>query len=1151
MLNRTVDPLTRNLQRVPPGRRRAALVTAPRRPFAGFLSACVLTTLLGVGHPGLSAQTITVAISPNPVKVNTGATQQFTPKVTGTSDQFVTWSLSGGGCAGNTCGSITGAGFYTAPKVAPNPPTVYVKGTSFVNSSAFGLAVVTVVPPPPITVTISPNPVTVNPNGQQQFSAVVTGSSNTAVNWTATGAGCISYNCGTISSTGLYKAPPVIPNPPTINIIAASQADPTKRAVVPVTLAVSVSVTVTPPTVQLLVGHQQQFSASVAGTSNGAVTWSVSGPGCSGASCGSVTSTGVYTAPAKQASPPTVFVTATSNSNPSKSASATVTLSTTISVKVTPSSVHVNPGLQQQFTAVVSGSTNQVVTWGLSGAGCTGNTCGQISATGQYKAPATIPNPNVVTVTATPIADTTKTGLATVYVGSGSPVKVTTSPSSVSVLVGQNQQFTAAVTGTTNSGVIWSISGIGCAGTACGQINQFGVFTAPPTAPTPPSVNVTATSLADPTRSGSSLAAISANVKVSITPTSVHLSTGQTTQFTAAVTGTTNTKVTWSLSGSGCSGNGCGTVSQSGLYSAPGTVQSTIDVAVKATSQADVSKSATAAVTVAPPLKVTVAPQNIKIVVSGQQQFVATVNGSTSNAPVNWSLSGKACPNACGSITTAGLYTAPSALTNSPVTVTATAQANNTSFANATVEIIPANAIKLNGQYAFLFHGTDSSGLYQAAGSFVADGQGNIQSGIEDINHTAGPLTGLSFSGTYTVGGDNRGVLNITNSQGSYSYAFTLNGSGSLARFIEIDSSGVRGAGVMKLQNPSAFNNNAISGGYTISLSGADSRGARIASLSSIFPSGGGFIAGSSLDVNEGGNTLPTFVTFNGSYSVGSNGRGTFALSVPGFQGGNFHFAMYVVSSGEFFLVSTDALSFLSPWLNGEALLQAGAPFSSNSFNGNSVFYETGWTGSAPDVSAGLLTYDGHGTISMQSDENNGGQVALGNLMTGAYGTQLNGRTTLNLVNLQNHQPYLATMYAVSQNTAFIMDQSPSVRSGYVEAQTVAPPFSDSNLAGLFTFATASPLGSSSPFVSGSLLFDGNGSVQGNQDQDTSSGRKQNQTVSGMYSVSPAAHNGRSVIILSLPQQETIATWLATYSRAYGIPADASDTAPEVLIFEQ
>lgn len=1093
---------------------------------------------------------VTVSVSPTSAQVTAGSTQQFTASVTGSGDQIVIWSISGTGCTGLACGSISGSGLYTAPSTAPNPATVTVRAESLADPAVYAIATVTVVAPPPITVTISPTSATVSPGSQQQFNATVSGSTDQSVTWNVTGAGCFAYFCGTISSRGVYTAPPVAPNPPVVTVTATSHANPSKSASATVNLAVPIVVTVSPGSSQLVISQKQQFSASVSGTANGAVTWAVWGAGCSGTTCGTITSTGLYTTPTKVPSPASVTVTATSVADSSKTGSATVTLVPTVSVSVNPASMHVAPAAQQQFAATVVGTGNQVVTWTLSGPGCSGLACGQITGTGLYTAPKNIPNPNAVTVTAVSVPYPSASGAATVYVGAGSPVVVTVSPSSASVVVGQTQQFNSQVTGTSNTAVTWSVGGIGCSGVSCGTVSQSGLYTAPPTQPTPSSVNVTATSQADSTRSASAVVTITPNVVVSVAPSTAQVTTGQQKQFTATVTGSNNTNVTWSLGGSGCSGKACGAISTSGMYTAPSSVPNPPTVTVTATAQADPSKHATATVTVLAPIAVTVAPLSAQVVVNAQQQFVATVTG-TANTSVTWSLSGAACPSSCGSITSSGMYTAPAAVTGSTITVTATSQANGTSSGSGSVQIIVSNNSKFKGQYAFLFRGTDAIGLYQAAGSFTADGLGNISSGVEDLNRVSGPLSNVAFTGTYTVRGDDRGTLAITSALGTFTYAFALSSTGNIARMIEIDSSGIRGAAVIKRQNPSAFSTSALTGGYTISMSGNDSSGGRIGTLASVFPSGGGVISGSSMDINDAGSVLPTFVSFQGSYDVTANGRGTLSLSVSGFGAGKFNFAIYVVSASEFFLVSADTLSSGNPLFSGSALQQSGSPFSNKSFSGNSIFQETGVSGGAPDVSVGLLTYDGQGTVTVEYDENAGGNVQIGNTLTGGYSVSLNGRTILNLVNSQTHQPSTAIMYAISQNAAFIMDSSGSVRSGSAEAQLVVPPFGDADMVGNYTFASSTPAKSGIPLVSGVVDFDGNGNVQGNEDEDLVTGSNLNQLLNGTYSISPVSKNGRGSILLTLPQPETIAIWLATYSRAYAIPVDASDVDPTVLIFEQ
>src|SRR5215471_17754061 len=86
-------------------------------------------------------------------------------------------------------------------------------------------------------------------------------------------------------------------------------------------------------------------------------------------------------------------------------------------VTVSPSSLLVQAGGVQQFTATVSPSgANQAVTWSVSGTACTGASCGTIDSTGNYTAPPIVPNPPTVTVTATSVADPSKSASATVTI---------------------------------------------------------------------------------------------------------------------------------------------------------------------------------------------------------------------------------------------------------------------------------------------------------------------------------------------------------------------------------------------------------------------------------------------------------------------------------------------------------------------------------------------------------------------------------------------------------------------------------------------------------------------------------------------------------------------------------------------------------------
>lgn len=527
---------------------------------------------------------------------------------------------------------------------------------------------------------------------------------------------------------------------------------------------------------------------------------------------------------------------------------------------------------------------------------------------------------------------------------------------------------------------------------------------------------------------------------------------------------------------------------------------------------------------------------------------------------VTWSLSGAGCTGtACGTISTAGLYTAPASVPNpATVTVKATSQANTAASDTATVTIAVSNNSKFKGQYAFQFTGFDSNGVYQAAGSITANGLGKITTGKEDVNSTAGPATSMSIAGTYSMGGDDRGVMTISSPVGSHTFRFAMNTLGTKGSMVVFDSTGLRGSGVIELQDTTAFDPSLISGGYVMSLAGMDSFGSRIAALGLIFPSGSGFISGASLDVNDGGSVSPTFGSFFGQYDVDSTGRGTAQLTIPGFDGGVFNFAFYVVSTNELLFVSVDPLSFENPIFSGPAELQTGAPFLTNSFNGGAVFSFSGTNGSAPQDMVGRFNFNGSTSgVTVNFDENSGGTVTIGGVLTGAYDLELNGRGTLNLTNQADGTSTIWYMYAIAPNEAFVMDASTAAVSiGEAKPQLAVLPFSNSNIVGTYVLGSDEPIVASTPLASGVANFDGGSSVNGqgvvNGTEDVSGATLiPNQALAGTYSVSSVSNNGRGVMLLTSPSGKTIAVWVASETEFVGLDVDATTPEPVVLHFNQ
>ena len=280
--------------------------------------------------------------------------------------------------------------------------------------------------PPTISITISPTSATVSASGTQQFQANVTGSSNTAVQWDVNQTAGGSAQTGTISSSGLYTAPPTTV-PLQVTVTAVSQADPTKIAnasvtVNPINVPPAINVTISPMTATLAVSTNQQFTATVTGTNNTAVTWSVDGVAGGNMTVGTINTNGLYAAPATAGGH---TITATSVADKTKSASATVAV---LSLTVAPASSKLALQGVQQFTATVQGTTNTSVTWSVDGVAGGNSMVGTITTGGLYTAPGTA---GTYTVTATSVALPSYSVNATVTV-------VNAPPGTVSVLTYHN-----------------------------------------------------------------------------------------------------------------------------------------------------------------------------------------------------------------------------------------------------------------------------------------------------------------------------------------------------------------------------------------------------------------------------------------------------------------------------------------------------------------------------------------------------------------------------------------------------------------------------------------------------------------------------------------------------------------------------------------
>ncbi len=198
--------------------------------------------------------------------------------------------------------------------------------------------------------------------------------------------------CGTISATGLYQAPKTVSTSQTVRITALSinGATPVGTASVQVMASKSQPASISPSSVTLGSKQTKQFSITTGGVSDTGVVWS--------ANLGSISSSGLYTAPVVTAQAQDTVTVNSANGSQLSTAHVTITpaLAQAVSVSVSPNSTTVRSGQTSQFSAVVYGASNTGVTWTAR--------LGSISSSGTYIAP-NVTQQSQDSVTATSLAD--------------------------------------------------------------------------------------------------------------------------------------------------------------------------------------------------------------------------------------------------------------------------------------------------------------------------------------------------------------------------------------------------------------------------------------------------------------------------------------------------------------------------------------------------------------------------------------------------------------------------------------------------------------------------------------------------------------------------------------------------------------------------
>lgn len=734
------------------------------------LTLCMVAFLTSCGNVGSAPISglgaingVSVQITPPSITVGTNSVTAFTATVNGSGVQAVQWQVNGitGGAA--EIGTIDTSGNYTAPQFVPIPSNVMITAIANADNTQSGNASVN------ITGTLYPATVYMSPSGTayvqvgttMNLSAGITGPADTSVIWQVNGIQNGNDEVGTITpganGNAVYLAPKSLPSPPNVTISAVSHAEPNRLTSVAVALSVNpptiATVTISPVLAVVQGGTNFPFSASVIGASDGSVSWSVNNTPGGDANYGSVAGTGPdqgqYTAPftiPKTGS--LVSLEAFSNAQPNRIATSAVSISPAppLGVTVTVTGADgVTVGSPSTYTASVTNSTNEAVTWEVNGIPGGNSNVGTIAPSeifdqANYVAPQNVPVPATVVIDAVPAANPKIAGTLPVTI-SVPPVVVDVvcypNPCAPGAKLGitQQQQYLSEVTGVNSSNSNWYVctqnsnpSNCTLGGnTTLGTISpatgaDLVTYTAPNSVPNPATVIIKAIPQEAPSAFGTTTLTIS-NQAISVQvqppgPFQVPINDSA-PPFTAYVIPSSQDQtVSWYVNGI-LNGNATvGTMVPDSQnigeedYIAPAQIPNPATVQVTAVPEADPNVvSNTVQITIVPPQPmIQVSPDPaIPLLPGGNETFTDSLQ-NIQNFVVNWTLSlppseGISCfnPNTpCGTIVpqqtennnSQVVYTAPTTTGNGGplpdpyyVNITATSNADPNLFVTVQVTI--------------------------------------------------------------------------------------------------------------------------------------------------------------------------------------------------------------------------------------------------------------------------------------------------------------------------------------------------------------------------------------------------------------------------------------------------------------------------------
>ena len=390
---------------------------------------------------------------------------------------------------------------------------------------------------------------------------------------------------------------------------------------------------------------------------------------------------------------------------------------------------------------------------------------------------------------------------------------------------------------------------------------------------------------------------------------------------------------------------------------------------------------------------------------------------------------------------------------------------SNASSGSAVANTTPSPS-GLSGQFGFVLSGFDPVNPIVIAGSFTANGSGQITAGDVDVNDNGVHSTAsAAITGSYafdslpagTIGLGALGTMVFTNAVGTVAqplkFAFALNSTGTFGTIIDISANSFVVAGTMQKQ--SALTLASLAGGYVVTFNGK-SQSSPASAIGRLTLGSTGTVTAASFDrsISGVGTAGPNTTATIGAFSApDGNGRGTFTINLADAlqTTPTQTFAYYGISASRFIAAETDA--------NGTMIVDAesqGTILASPATTG-SVFGMAGFdTATTSEISAvGQVVIPGSLTLGTIADDSNDNGAINTNAALAVPTVTYNaatGRGTATVTNgLSSGFPNSLVFYltGTTGGISFIMDSTTGASN-----RAMSGPFTVQTGVGVFSTAT-------------------------------------------------------------------------------------------------